>query len=91
MLLSIHMTFSQQDATHAVYVGDHPHGFFKLFVPLKTLSGSAPSVITVTTTLDKATVNKLVIVYRVDWVVEKFKLDKSCSFGYVRMDGSGRI
>ncbi len=48
MLLSIHMTFSQQDATHAVYVGDHRHGFFKVFVPLKTLSGSAPSVITVT-------------------------------------------
>ena len=48
MLLSIHMTFSQQDATHAVYVGDHPHGFFKLFVPLKTFGGNAPSVITVT-------------------------------------------
>jgi len=33
----------------------------------------------------------LVIVYRVDGVVEKFKLDKSCPFGYVSMDESGRI
>src|SRR5438876_8023964 len=32
-----------------------------------------------------------VIVYRVDGVVEKFKLDKSCPFGYVSMDESGRI
>jgi hypothetical protein len=48
MLLSVHMTFSQQDATHAIYVADHPHGIFKLFVPLKTLSGNAPNVITVT-------------------------------------------
>jgi hypothetical protein len=47
MLLSIYMTFNQQDATHAVYVGDHPDGIFKLFVPLKTFSGNAPSVITV--------------------------------------------
>ena len=48
MLLPIHMTFSQQDATYAIYVGDHPHGLFKLFVPVKTFSGSFPSVITVT-------------------------------------------
>ncbi len=32
-----------------------------------------------------------VIVYRVDGVVEKFKLDKSRPFGYVSMDESGRI
>jgi hypothetical protein len=48
MLLSIHMTFSQQDPTHDIYVGDHPYGFFKLFVPVKTFSGSSPNVITVT-------------------------------------------
>ena len=30
-------------------------------------------------------------VIRVDEVVEKFKLDKSCPFGYVSMDESGRI
>ena len=48
MLLSIHMTFNQQDARYAVYVGDHPDGFFKLFVPLNTFGGNAPSVITVT-------------------------------------------
>ncbi len=36
-------------------------------------------------------VSSFVIVYRVDGVVEKFKLDKSCPFGYVSMDESGRI
>lgn len=35
--------------------------------------------------------NQFVIVYRVDGAVEKFKLDKSCPFGYVSMDESGRI
>ena len=48
MLFSIHMTFIQQDTTHAIYVADHPNGFFKLFVPLKRFSGSAPNIITVT-------------------------------------------
>jgi len=36
-------------------------------------------------------VKYIVIVYRVDWAVEKFKLDKRCPFGYFKMDESGRI
>ena len=39
----------------------------------------------------KALVKEIVIVYRVDWTVKKFKLDKSCPLGYVRMDESRRI
>jgi len=48
MLFSIHMTFIPQDTTHAIYVADHPNGFFKLFVSFKKFSGSAPNIITVT-------------------------------------------